>query len=105
MRAIDADALKITLDVFASLVGFRRLYDRGQVMECIDAAPTIATGTNVLGKWIKLTGMAPPEHHGHKICSVCNCLAPYDPIHQWREVLSPYCPGCGAKMEVQNADD
>lgn len=53
-----------------------------------------------VGKWIKLQGMAPPEYHGHKICSVCESFAPYDPIHPWREMLSPYCPGCGAKMEV-----
>lgn len=53
-----------------------------------------------MGRWIKLEGMAPPEFHGHKICSVCECLAPYDPIHPWREMLTSYCPGCGAKMEV-----
>lgn len=41
MRLIDADALKITLDTFAVLVGFRGMYDRGQTMECIDAAPTV----------------------------------------------------------------
>ena len=56
-------------------------------------------------RWIKLDGMAPPEHHGHKICSVCECMAPYDPLHVGREILSPYCPGCGAKMEVRNAAD
>ena len=50
-------------------------------------------------KWIKLTGMAPPEYHGHKICSVCESFAPYNPIHPWREMLTPYCPGCGAEME------
>jgi len=55
---------------------------------------------NIHGKWIRLTGMAPPEYHGHKICSVCECFAPYDPIHPWREMLSSYCPGCGAKMGV-----
>ncbi|MBR4457361.1 MAG: hypothetical protein IKS31_00155 [Clostridia bacterium] len=53
-----------------------------------------------VGQWIRLTGMAPPEFHGHKICSVCNCLIPYDPIHPWREMLTPYCPACGAKMDV-----
>lgn len=51
------------------------------------------------GRWVQLTGMAPPEYHGHKVCSLCNCFAPYDPIHMGREVLSKYCPGCGAKME------
>ena len=51
------------------------------------------------GRWERLTGMAPPEYHGHKICSVCGCLAPYDPIHPWHEELSRYCPGCEAKMK------
>ena len=51
------------------------------------------------GRWVQLTGMAPPEYHGHKVCSLCNCFAPYDPIHPWKEILSKYCPGCGAKME------
>ena len=55
---------------------------------------------NAPGKWIRLTGMAPPEYHGHKICSICESIAPYDPLHPWREMLSPYCPGCGAMMEV-----
>ena len=50
-------------------------------------------------KWIRLTGMAPPEYHGHKICSVCESFAPYDPLHPWREMLTHYCPGCGAEME------
>lgn len=51
------------------------------------------------GRWVRLTGMAPPEYHGHKVCSLCNCFAPYDPIHMGREILSKYCPGCGAEME------
>ena len=75
------------------------------VIVLIRKQETVATNTNVLGKWIRLTGMAPPEYHGHKICSVCESFAPYDPLHPWREMLSPYCPGCGAKMEVQDAVD
>jgi hypothetical protein len=51
------------------------------------------------GKWERLTGMAPPEYHGHRICSICECFAPYDPLHMGREILPKYCPGCGAKME------
>lgn len=51
------------------------------------------------GRWVRLTGMAPPEYHGHKICSPCGSLAPYDPIHMGREILPKYCPGCGAEME------
>jgi len=51
------------------------------------------------GRWERLTGMAPPEYHGHKICSICGCMAPHHPIHVWREELPKYCPGCGAEME------
>lgn len=51
------------------------------------------------GRWVRLTGMAPPEYHGHKICSLCECFAPYDPLHMGREMLPKYCPGCGAEME------
>lgn len=57
------------------------------------------------GRWERLTGMAPPEYHGHKICSVCESMAPYDPIHVGREILSKYCPGCGAKMESVASDN
>lgn len=52
MRTIDGDALKIALDTFATLVGFRGVYDRGQVMECIDAAPTV-------GGWISVKDRLP----------------------------------------------
>ena len=62
MRTIDADALKITLDTFATIVGFSGVYDRGQVMECIDAAPIVATDTNVPGKWISVKDRLPEEH-------------------------------------------
>ena len=57
------------------------------------------------GRWEKLTGMAPPEYHGHHICSVCEAFAPYDPLHQGREELSPFCPSCGAKMGRRNQNE
>ena len=56
------------------------------------------------GRWEPLTGMAPPEYHGHKICSVCGSFAPYDPLHMGREILSKYCPGCGARMDGERDD-
>lgn len=51
------------------------------------------------GRWVRLTGMAPPEYHGHKVCSLCESMAPHHPIHIANEILTPYCPGCGAEME------
>ena len=52
MRPIDGDALKIALDTFAAFVGFGGVYDRGQVMECIDAVPTV-------GGWISVKDRLP----------------------------------------------
>lgn len=53
------------------------------------------------GKWIKPTGMMPPEHHGHYECSNCGFWAMKDWLRPWKGVvLTNYCPGCGLKMEV-----
>jgi len=51
------------------------------------------------GRWIKPTGMMPPEHTGRHCCSECYEFAPVD----WKthkEELTDYCPHCGLKMEV-----
>ena len=61
MRTIDGDALKIALDTFATLVGFGGVYDRGQVMECIDAAPTI-------GGWISIKDRIPDKNKEVIMC-------------------------------------
>ena len=53
------------------------------------------------GKWIKATGMMPPEYHHRHICSVCERFA-LDQVHKGREELSDYCPNCGAKMLEAN---
>ena len=60
--------------------------------------------TQKRGRWVRLTGMAPPEYHGHKVCSLCDCMAPHDPIHIANEILTPYCPGCGAEMECDDGN-
>ena len=96
MRPIDADRL-----LSEEMKGKYYHLNNGDIaipIIDIEHAPTIQPKT---AKWIKLTGMAPPEYHGHKICSVCESFAPYNPLHPGREMLSPYCPGCGAKMEVK----
>ena len=96
-RLIDADELIKRLEIYPVYNGMADIDD---IETIVREMSTVATDTNVLGKWIRLTGMAPPEYHGHKICSVCNSFAPYDPLHQGREMLTPYCPGCGSMMEV-----
>lgn len=52
------------------------------------------------GRWVKAHGMMPPEFHGRKCCSVCGQFAPCD--FHGREMLTPGCPYCLAKMDLEN---
>lgn len=49
------------------------------------------------GKWLKASGMLPPEYHEKERCSVCGNFALHDRFG--RIQLSSYCPNCGAKMK------
>lgn len=51
------------------------------------------------GKWIKASGMLPPECHDKKRCSVCANFALHDRVGRVRP--SNYCPNCEAKMEEE----
>lgn len=53
----------------------------------------------VHGRWVKMTGMMPPEYHEHYECS--NCQWHMNGLrNSWtREEEMSYCPGCGAKMK------
>lgn len=53
------------------------------------------------GKWIKPTGMMPPEYNGVYRCSECGEIA----MRDWKrhcQTLTNYCPNCGAKMKEGN---
>ena len=51
------------------------------------------------GKWVKMTGMMPPEYFGHYECSECGWhLSHHD---KTKENELEFCPNCGAKMEVR----
>ena len=54
------------------------------------------------GKWIKMTGMMPPEYHGHYACSECGWHMKGLRNSWTREEELSYCPNCGAKMETKN---
>ena len=47
------------------------------------------------GRWIKMTGMMPPEYCGHYECSLCEWHGKYN----IREQNYSYCPNCGARMD------
>lgn len=51
------------------------------------------------GRWIKPTGMMPPEHHGHYECSECGAWAMRPWLRPWKGVvLTDFCPACGIPM-------
>lgn len=64
-----------------------------EMMPAVDAEPVRH------GKWLKASGMLPPECHDKKRCSVCANFALHDRLGRVRP--SNYCPNCGAKMEEE----
>lgn len=82
-----------------------RLDSRELIWAMIENAPTVEAVPVVHGRWIKATGMMPPEYFGRHVCSVCDHFAPNEfhgyHTHEW---LSPICPHCGAKMG-EDSDD
>ena len=63
--------------------------------ERIESLPSAEPKT---GRWIKATGMMPPEFHGHHCCSECGNFANMEPPFGNREDLGRFCPNCGADM-------
>lgn len=61
----------------------------------VDAAPVVH------GRWIKMTGMMPPEYHGHYECSECQWHMKGLRNSWIREEELNYCPNCGAKMDKE----
>jgi hypothetical protein len=61
--------------------------------------PAMNAAPVVHARWVKMTGMMPPEYHGHYECS--NCAWHMKGLrNSWtREEELSYCPGCGAKMK------
>ena len=76
--------------------------------EVIDDAVTnikaLSTAEPKTGRWVKATGMMPPEFHGHHICSECCNFANMEPPFGNREGLSKFCPNCGADMRGEQDD-
>lgn len=85
MRLIDADMLKYHYSWWGDNNSNKELFDN-----IIDAQPTVDAEIVKYGKWIE------SERHGYK-CSNCNCMSSF-----WDDNLkSPYCPWCGAKMDLE----
>ena len=58
-------------------------------------ARTLLKRQDKTGRWVKMTGMMPPEYHGHYECSECGWHGKaYDRI----ETRFKHCPECGTRM-------
>lgn len=55
----------------------------------------------VHGRWVKMTGMMPPEYHRHYECSECQWHMKGLRNSWTREEEMSYCPNCGAKMDKE----
>lgn len=86
MRLIDADAWKADIDKNYIFTGFKEL--RKDVIQSIDAQPTVEAVPVVHGQWLWLDGVR---------CSKCNYKLQTTGIPS-------YCPHCGAKMDEVTYD-
>lgn len=62
--------------------------------QMINAIPAVDVEPVRHGRWIRMTGMMPPEFHGHYECSECEWRGKHDIEREYH-----YCPNCGAKMD------
>ena len=111
MRLIDGDALwdkfDRTMRTLVKSTTQENLTKEALSLLCgtqlISDAPTIEmTGSAVVnGRWVITHGMKPPEYHNHHECSVCGSYAMLRMPWGNKEELSPWCPNCGAKMDLE----
>ena len=90
-RYIDAEALKSALENNPS-----DFYDYDELVPLIDAQPTVSPDeVRGVGRWVKR--FDGPYGRGRTYCSACGKHSGIGGIKQ----TPPYCPNCGAKMEVE----
>lgn len=68
-------------------------------MNIVEEAPAVDAAPVVHGRWVKMTGMMPPEYHGHYECSECQWHMKGLRNSWTREEEMSFCPNCGAKMD------
>ena len=110
VRLIDANELDGKLEALATKYAaqgrFEAAKDYSFVQTVLLTAPTVEAVEVVHGRWEDMWGgkYANPRYR----CSVCKEKALYksvqDELLSWHEVqvLTPYCPNCGAKMDKEN---
>ena len=106
MRLIDADALIMAFcnGLCGSDPKQCGVMDANRHEGCVlrkytENAPAVDAVPVRHGRWIKMTGMMPPEYHGHYECSECQWHMKGLRNSWTREEEMAYCPNCGAKMD------
>lgn len=87
MRLIDADALKNHYAWWGDTEQ-RRTFDA-----IVDAQPAADVAPVRHGRWVH-DGFDIPHGIDWMHCSICNRREPHVPA-----AMTPYCPGCGSKMD------
>lgn len=91
-KYVDADALLEQMKLRRFFVG------RSSDPICIiEDAPAADVAEVRHGRWVRATGMMPPEAFGVYECSLCGYTQDYHIPVRMRE-KTPFCPGCGAKL-------
>lgn len=101
MRLIDADALLENVKHAVYTDDLSTTIAVGICEAHIREMPTIDAALVKHGRWVMMDGMKPPEWHHHHQCSVCESYAPMKPPYGGRKEFPPFCPACGAKMDLE----
>ena len=94
MRLIDKDALKVELDAWARIIRNPDYYMRADALHIIDTAPEIDAVPVVRGEW-------KPIFKGADTCECSVCKSKGFSDSDFGFIATPYCPNCGAEMEVE----
>lgn len=73
-------------------------------MNIVEELPAMDAAPVAHGYWVKMTGMMPPEYHGHYECSECQWHMKGLRNSWTREEELSYCPNCGAKMDGERRE-
>ena len=71
------------------------------IRQAVRDVPAADVETVRHGRWVKMTGMMPPEFTGHYQCGECGWFCKK---HSIKETDFDFCPGCGADMRKRNED-
>ena len=104
MRLIDADALLDFLDVGHLRPPTEICFSELMMKNIIELMPTVEAVPVKHGHWISKQD---EYDENYVICSICGDEYTEDDLHlnSWFKQYFKYCPTCGAKMDIIEAND